>query len=64
MEQKQTREAWQAPQSDIIVKLPLEILALITAHLDPVDMISSLRVHFQLQNARPDEQALWLKMKS
>lgn len=62
-EQKQTREAWRAPQSDIIVKLPLELLALITAYLDPVDLISSLRVYFQLQSAGPDEQASWLNLK-
>lgn len=55
-EQKQTREAWRAPQSDKILKLPQELLEHIAAYLDPVDLISSLRVYFQRQSASPENK--------
>lgn len=62
-EPKQARRAFRAPQFDIIASLPFELVALIVAYLDPVDLIVSLRVSLRLQAASPNEQVAWLNLK-
>ena len=43
-EEKQPPIEFRRPQRNIIASLPFELVSLVTAYLDPIDLISSRRV--------------------
>ena len=43
-EEKQPPTEFYRPQLDIVTSLPFELVALVVAYLDPIDLISSRRV--------------------
>ena len=47
-EEKQPPTEIYRPQLDIVASLPFELVSLVTAYLDPIDIVSSRRVSIRL----------------
>ena len=50
------------PQFDIVASLPFELVSLVAAHLDPIDLVSSRRVSTEILGPCTDERTSLLNL--